>query len=117
MAEINLLPDDLRDKEERERATARHKSYAGDVSMSQPASDRPMPALSSPRPSLMSKLFSKRLDQPKKEVSVDAPINRIADSGTPLRSYRLDIEPEKVLQARPEKPEAESPAPMPEPQP
>jgi len=120
MAEINLLPNDLRDKEEKERATARRKSHAGDVSMSQPTSDRPTPALSSPRPSLMSKLFSKRLDQPKKEVPVDTAINRIADSGTPLRSYRLDSEPEKVLQERSEKSEVaprestpvETPKPM-----
>lgn len=60
MGEINLLPDELRDKEEKELKSIRKKSKRIQINMSSPKRDVTRQPLKRSRPSLMSRLFDKK---------------------------------------------------------
>lgn len=67
MSEINLLPDELRGKEEKEIKLTGKKSASVDVAMSDPAKEPKIKGVKqkSSRPSLLSRLFA----EPKKEAT------------------------------------------------
>ena len=72
MAEINLLPNDLREKEEKEIESVRKKPKFFKVPMSKPKVEKVNSPLTVPKPSLLSRLFSAEID-PKMPKSVLEP--------------------------------------------
>ena len=64
MPEINLLPDDLRQKEKKELESISKKSKVFEVAMSSPGKEKPDQPLKTSRPSLMSRLFSRQSSKP-----------------------------------------------------
>lgn len=65
MTEINLLPDELRDREHKELKSARKQPKSFGISMSNPKSEKIDQPLSTARPSLLSRLFATKMDKPK----------------------------------------------------
>lgn len=63
MGEINLLPDELRGKEEKELRSVRKKPKRIRIDMSSPERDIVEQPLKRARPSLMSRLFTKKTKQ------------------------------------------------------
>lgn len=61
MAEINLLPDELREKEARELEAVRKKPKLFKVEMSSPTKEKVTQPLRISQPSLLSRLFAKKL--------------------------------------------------------
>ncbi|NUM25535.1 MAG: hypothetical protein HUU49_02805 [Candidatus Buchananbacteria bacterium] len=64
MPEINLLPDDLRAREKKELEAVRKKPKIFSVSMSSPTSNKITQPLKASKPSLMSRLFAKKVEKP-----------------------------------------------------
>ncbi|MFA5021888.1 MAG: hypothetical protein WC508_02330 [Patescibacteria group bacterium] len=66
MAEINLLPSDLREKEQKELETARKKSRPVNIELTNPKIEKlKEPAYAAPRQSILSRLFAKKIETPK----------------------------------------------------
>ncbi|MAF13487.1 MAG: hypothetical protein CMI53_01165 [Parcubacteria group bacterium] len=65
MPEINLLPDELRDKEQKELKSASKKPKVFSIPMSSPTKESVEQPLKTSRPSLLSRLFSKKTKGPK----------------------------------------------------
>ncbi|MBI3290686.1 hypothetical protein HYZ76_00220 [Candidatus Falkowbacteria bacterium] len=89
MAEINLLPDELRDKERKELKSVRSSPKQFRIEMSSPeksSSDQPLKVS---RPSLLSRLFSRKLEKPK-------PLAPEPDQEPPKLE---DIKPERKTEA------------------
>lgn len=108
MAEINLLPNEFRDKEEKERESARKRTHSEGFSLSNPADDKTTQALRAPKPSLLSRLFSKKTE-PKAGVSAEHLMRHEPMTNHPASRMHLnDVAPEKVMP---------TPAPAPEPEP
>ena len=61
MPEINLLPDELREKESRELKSTRKKSRLVEIEMSSPKKEIANPPLKTPKPSILSRLFAKKI--------------------------------------------------------
>lgn len=61
MSDINLLPDELRDKEEKERDAVRKKPKLFSIEMSSPSRDTVQSSLKSAKPSLVSRLFDRKV--------------------------------------------------------
>jgi len=61
MPDINLLPDELREKEEKELKSVRKKPKVIKVAMSSPAKDQVEQPLKRSKPSLLSRLFFKKV--------------------------------------------------------
>ena len=61
MAEINLLPDELREKEQRELKSVHRKPKVIKIGMSSPEIERVEQSLKTSRPSLLSRLFAKKV--------------------------------------------------------
>lgn len=68
MPEINLLPDELRGKEEKELDSARKKPKDVSVSMSAPEKEKINQPLKTPRSSVLSRLFAKKITEPLSEL-------------------------------------------------
>ncbi|MFA6255492.1 MAG: hypothetical protein WC675_05755 [Patescibacteria group bacterium] len=62
MPEINLLPDELRGKENKELKSAQKKPSEFKVEMASPAKEKATPPLKEFKPSLLSRLFAKKLE-------------------------------------------------------
>ncbi len=65
MPEINLLPDDLRNKEKKELESVHKKPKIFSVAMSSPPKETVAQPLQSAQPSLLSRLFAKKIEKPK----------------------------------------------------
>jgi len=59
--EINLLPDELREKEEKELRAVRKKPRVVKIEMSKPSKEKTKPPLKTSRPSLLSRLFARKV--------------------------------------------------------
>jgi len=88
--EINLLPDELRDKEDRELKSARKKPRLVKIEMSSPKKEAAIQALKTPKPSLLSRLFSK------KTASTDMPESVAGESKVKPEEF-YPREREKIL--------------------
>lgn len=62
MTEINLLPDELRGKENKELKSAQKKPSEFKIEMANPAKEKATPPLKEFKPSILSRLFAKKLE-------------------------------------------------------
>ena len=90
MAEINLLPDELREKEQKELKSVHRKPKLIRIGMSSPERDRVEQSLKAPRPSLLSRLFAKK-------VKPGQPISSAPETASPRVITSAARETEKVF--------------------
>ncbi len=89
MTEINLLPDDLREKESKELKSVRKEPKVFNIEMSSPAKTEARPPLKVPKPSLLSRLFAKNIKSNKPTAAVSSPLVERSEAAKVSRGEKM----------------------------